>query len=109
MVSAPAFVGGDAVEDDLFGVDATLAELLADDSLPVGVGDVDVDGLALGDVVDDEGEGCGDGVVSVGETDSLGPGPTEPGCGLRFPFGGEAIAQFSGGCGHDFGGWGHGG
>lgn len=91
MVAAPGVVGGDVVEGDVFQV-ANEGSGLGHYVLAAGE---DVDGFVFSDEADELGEFGGDGLKMVGPSGGI-AWPGEPDAGLRFPFGGPAVAEGGG-------------
>lgn len=62
----------------------------------LGIPDVDMDRLDLGEVLDELAVNRRNGVEFIRETDSVRAWPGEPGAGVRFPFGRHAKTKLSG-------------
>ena len=94
-VAQPHAVGGPAVEADVGGKSIGLLKDFAGLSGAGCVVDDQPDTFPFGEVADDFGVDPWDG-LELSRPVALVVGPCEPGCGVRFPLGGHAVAE---GCG----------
>src|SRR5436309_1881128 len=97
MVPAPAFIGLDVMEEDVFRRTATFLELLADEVLIIAIGHIDLDSLARGNLAHDARQVLRHSVIFVRKRNPFWPRPAKPRRPVPMPFGRKRVAKGGGG------------
>lgn len=96
VIAAPGFISGEMMKLNSIEWRAKAEEEVSHGGFGLGIPDVDMDRLDLGEVLDELAIDRWNGVEFIRETNSVGTRPGEPSASVGFPFGRHAKTKLSG-------------